>query len=136
MSRTEIAAAQWAQKISAAWGEAKAARRELNSLRAKQRAADRRLSARRQVAQVVYFVEAEGMGLVKIGTSSDMHLRLCSIRSHSPAPIRFLKAIAGDAALEAALHNRFSRLRVRGEWFRAEPELMAFIEGGVSAWVP
>lgn len=32
------------------------------------------------------------------------------------------------AGLEQQLHEKFAALRVRGEWFRAEPELLAYIE--------
>ena len=38
--------------------------------------------------------------------------------------------------LEAELHQRFNALRIRGEWFRPEPELLSFIEERAIAHIP
>jgi hypothetical protein len=36
--------------------------------------------------------------------------------------------IPGDAATEGTLHQRFAKLRVRGEWFRYEGALKEYVE--------
>ena len=44
-------------------------------------------------------------------------------------PMKLIGTVRGDRRLEKALHKRFDHLRVRGEWFWATPELLAFIDG-------
>jgi len=70
---------------------------------------------------VVYFFEAVGLDLVKIGTSTNPHGRLADLESSSPVPLRLLRTIAGGVPLERDLHHRFRAHRVRGEWFRLAP---------------
>lgn len=82
----------------------------------------------------VYFIEAEGLGLVKIGVANCPHDRLRHLDHMSAAPLRLLGAVATDrrGALEKELHLRFAAHRRRGEWFEAHPEIMAYIEAHAS----
>lgn len=41
--------------------------------------------------------------------------------------LRLLAVIDGDRKAEAKLHDRFAACRVKGEWFKACPELMDYI---------
>jgi hypothetical protein len=75
----------------------------------------------------VYFVEAGDF--IKIGFTTDWQRRIPTIQISSASPLRLLTLVQGDHDLEAALHNKFSHLRQRGEWFRKAPELISFIEG-------
>ena len=77
----------------------------------------------------VYFIEAEGTGLVKIGVGNCAYARLKSLDQMSAVPLRLLGSVKTDklGALEKGLHSRFAAHRARGEWFRADTELMAFI---------
>lgn len=74
----------------------------------------------------VYFVESQGF--IKIGFTADLPSRLSQLASGLPSPINLLCHIPGDFDLETDLHRRFGHLRERGEWFRRDPELLAFIE--------
>lgn len=76
----------------------------------------------------VYFI---GSGdYIKIGiTAGSAHGRMRSLATAHYAEMTVLATIR-DAmpALEEELHQRFSQYRAKGEWFRAAPELLAFIE--------
>jgi hypothetical protein len=76
----------------------------------------------------VYFIEARGTGLVKVGfTNSLVEDRLESLACASPFELRVLATMAGGFAEEQALHQRFADQRVRGEWFRNDGELAELI---------
>ena len=77
----------------------------------------------------VYFVQAAKEGLIKIGVANDARRRLSSIRTDSPVPLDPLGIMVCNerGALENRLHRQFAHLRQRGEWYRAEPELLDFI---------
>lgn len=78
----------------------------------------------------VYFVRHGETGPIKIGhTAGNPHSRISTLQTGAPEELLLLVAVPGGAAEEAMLHERFAALRVRGEWFRAESELMSFIEG-------
>jgi hypothetical protein len=42
-------------------------------------------------------------------------------------PLDVLAVIRADKVGEYATHQKFDHLRIRGEWFRADPELLQFI---------
>jgi hypothetical protein len=75
----------------------------------------------------VYFVEAGDF--IKIGFTTNWQQRIPTIQISSASPLTLLTLVQGGNDLEAALHNKFSHLRERGEWFRKAPELISFIEG-------
>lgn len=85
----------------------------------------------------VYFYELEGQGLVKIGTSHRPETRTKQFRSGKgctfppncdPKTGHLLGHIAGDIAVERALHQRYRPQRVAGEWFRLTDELANHID--------
>jgi hypothetical protein len=86
-----------------------------------------------QANREVYFVQAETLGLIKIGVANQASRRFVSLQADSPDPLRLLGIMTCEnhGALEFTLHLRFAHLRVRGEWFRPDPELLAFIEENV-----
>lgn len=73
----------------------------------------------------VYFVRAGAV--VKVGTSQDVRARLRTLQTGCPEPLQLLAVMRGGRAEEAEVHRLFDYLRIHGEWFRAEPELMRFI---------
>ncbi len=73
----------------------------------------------------VYFIQMGEDGPIKIGHSRDVGRRLKSMQTSCPALLRLLGTIAG--AQECLVHVRFHHLRIAGEWFRAEPDLLDFI---------
>jgi len=74
---------------------------------------------------VVYFVRSGDF--IKIGTAGKPAKRMAELRTSSPVKLTLLLTIPGGLSVEKALHQRFAELRVRGEWFRAEPALTDFI---------
>lgn len=77
----------------------------------------------------VYFVQAEKLGLIKIGYAADIRERLRSLQVGSPDRLTLIGAIYDNDALsiEAQLHSRFRDDREHGEWFRPTEALLAFI---------
>jgi len=67
----------------------------------------------------VYFIRGED-GLIKIGQSQSPTGRAKELDG-------YILATIPASLLERKLHHRFRHLREHGEWFRADPELMAFI---------
>lgn len=81
----------------------------------------------------VYFIQHGGpAGAIKIGTTTQNPLaRLRDLQTGAPEPLRLLAAFVGGPVEERQLHERFASARVRsdGEWFRAAPEVLGFVDG-------
>lgn len=75
--------------------------------------------------QLVYFI-SDGEA-VKIGFSHSVMQRLKNLQTNHPRPLELLATVPGPWELERELHQKFAHLRVQGEWFRPEPDLMSFI---------
>lgn len=75
----------------------------------------------------VYFVRAQHSGLIKIGRASDLKTRFRGLVTMSPEPLT-LAAICPGAEHERGLHHRFAGDRAHGEWFKATPRLLAYVE--------
>lgn len=81
-----------------------------------------------------YFIQGPDNGLVKIGrTRGTPDIRFLAIQTVCPVPLAKLGVIPGATA-ERDLHRRFAHLREHGEWFRPEPDLLAFIAEEVQPW--
>lgn len=80
----------------------------------------------------LYFIEAKGTGFVKIGRSSNPERRLSQLATGSPNELILLGTISGGHDLEQSLHQDFSHLRGRGEWFNLTPALHRFIRQAIS----
>lgn len=84
-------------------------------------------------SQMVYFVQAKTEDApIKIGITWDLAHRIGNLRTASPYEIELLGTVLGGKDRERAIHARFAHLRIRGEWFRSEPELLEFIEATLS----
>jgi hypothetical protein len=83
-----------------------------------------------------YFI-TDGTGQVKIGRAANTLTRLRQLQTGNPRQLRvalalplgyeFLGNMKSGEWDEAALHRRFSRERVRGEWFRFSDDIKQFI---------
>ncbi len=69
----------------------------------------------------VYFAQREADGLIKIGWSRSVKLRMSAIRA------KVIGAVPGERAEEKVVHAKFAHLRVKGEWFRPGEELLEYI---------
>jgi hypothetical protein len=75
----------------------------------------------------VYFV-TDGE-LIKIGYSGSAKVRMKALKSAAGKDLKLLKVVPGTRDDESRFHKLFQHLRVQGEWFRRDPELLGFIEG-------
>lgn len=75
----------------------------------------------------VYFVHAPETGLVKIGFAENPIARLGKMQVDSPSRLILLAIEHGGKAREAQLHEQFTDLRARGEWFRFAEGLAEYV---------
>ena len=76
----------------------------------------------------VYFIESYS-GEIKIGRAVDPSVRLLDLQTGSPVGLRLIGSTPETKDMnERSLHRRFASFRLHGEWFRREPDLLAFIE--------
>lgn len=68
----------------------------------------------------VYFATRPD-GLIKIGYTKDLKQRMRMLG------VELIATVRGGRALESALHHRFARSRVEGEWFKPTDDLLAYI---------
>lgn len=82
------------------------------------------------MAGVVYFVEAEGLGLVKIGATHDLQQRLATLTSENACKLKLLGVIAhrNPTSFASELKTRFSTLCAHDDWFRLRAALRAFVD--------
>ena len=76
---------------------------------------------------MIYFVQPVSGGPIKIGYSEDVPRRHKQLEGTYRQPLTLLAAIDGEMEDEAAIHARFSHLRLGiTEQFRPEADLMEF----------
>lgn len=81
---------------------------------------------------VVYVIRVLPDGPVKIGLSNDPVRRFLTIQTTCGPLMTFVGIVPGSGpAQETALHKRFAAFRLHHEWFRPEPELLAWIKDSV-----
>lgn len=76
----------------------------------------------------VYFIQQGEFGLVKIGYSKNPTHRLMVLQTAHGERLSMRACAPGGKEQEHALHERFTHLRVAGEWFRPGEELLAYIQ--------
>jgi Meiotically up-regulated gene 113 len=84
-------------------------------------------------ARFVYFVLNEDSNAIKIGRARDLGKRMKALQTSSPALLRLIRSIQVNSgkeaeALEKSLHLQFRSIRLAGEWFKAEAELLEHIQ--------
>lgn len=80
---------------------------------------------KRRITNHVYFLRCHGF--IKIGTATCARSRHKAIQTVSPFAVELLCAIPGNAERERSLHRKFAHLHERGEWFRSDPALEAYV---------
>lgn len=66
---------------------------------------------------------------IKIGsTSKDPLQRLCELQTGYPRALCVLATRTGDAQVERLEHRRWKHLHLNGEWFKAEADLLAYVD--------
>lgn len=74
----------------------------------------------------VYFIRMRD--LIKIGYAAAIKQRVSAIADIMPYPVELLHHIPGDRFSEEYHHWKFGHLRVKGEWFKDDPELLDYIQ--------
>lgn len=83
------------------------------------------------IAEHVYFIQSGGQsGPLKIGVSANPLLRLRELQQGNPDRLEIIGTMPGNRRLERAYHELHDHIRIRGEWFAAEPELLESIALG------
>ena len=76
----------------------------------------------------VYFIRSEKTHEIKIGfTTINVEKRLKSLQTAHPYKLELLATTPGTTEYEKSLHDRFSSHRLKGEWFKSHPDVLAFI---------
>ncbi len=65
----------------------------------------------------IYFANAAGSGLTKIGFALDVRDRLHGLNVGSPVKITLVSQVLATRAAEKALHQVLKAHRVKGEWY-------------------
>ena len=76
----------------------------------------------------VYFIRSERGGPIKIGRSVQVGARLRTFQTAHADRLVVLATAPGDRHTEHALHQRFSRWHVDGEWYEDAPDVLACVE--------
>jgi hypothetical protein len=85
-------------------------------------------SKRLEGSSTVYFIEAVGLNLIKIGfTARPMRRRFGALCAASAAPLNVLGVMDGHVGTERGLHKRFRHLWDHAEWFRADDGLRTIL---------
>lgn len=88
----------------------------------------------------VYFAQPENGGQIKIGTSSNVKMRMQSLSTWVPGGIQLITDIPGGRVRESALKAIFSPWVVKGEWFQSCVEIWSVIieaaQKGDLPWLP
>jgi hypothetical protein len=85
--------------------------------------------APKPLERYVYFIEAPGSGLIKIGVADDVASRFRALQLQCADTLTLVGSLVcrERGALERRLHKQFAHLRSHGEWFRPGPDLVDFI---------
>lgn len=77
---------------------------------------------------VVYFVQRESDGAIKIGYSARLHYRLYNLKSVAGEALKILSIFDGGQQAEKEMHALFDNFRLSGEWFEPRREILEYIE--------
>lgn len=75
----------------------------------------------------VYFISYED-GPIKIGRAVNVIERMRSLQTGLPHKLEVLGVLEGGHDLERKFHQEFAAIRLQGEWFKRDPELLHLIE--------
>ena len=89
--------------------------------------ADREIGGSERGGPMIYFLLNEDERLIEIGMTGHMNTRLAKRRRTHGNALRLLAVIEGDLLEAAAIHERFSDLKVRDDWYRIDTTMVEFI---------
>jgi len=77
---------------------------------------------------VLYFVQVEGNGPIKIGITNSPRMRMSTLQGWCPYDLNFICAVRANLMDEAYALEMLAPYQKRGEWFHPHPDVFAFIE--------
>jgi hypothetical protein len=80
---------------------------------------------------MIYFIQAEGVGRVKIGKAKAPVERLRDLRVGCPVSLTLVGIQDGDLLEEKNLHSKFSHIWSHGEWFFETTELIEYMRSNL-----
>ncbi len=85
----------------------------------------------------VYFISCDRPEFpIKIGFAIDVRVRMRALQGAMPWPLEVLLTIEGDVDKERELHRQFKHLRMEGEWFSRDADIMKYIERVKAVSIP
>jgi hypothetical protein len=76
----------------------------------------------------IYFIRKGTDGPIKIGVATSARVRLSTLQTGSSEKLKLLlSAPTSEELNEQTLHSKFRHLRLEGEWFKPEQDLLDFI---------
>jgi predicted GIY-YIG superfamily endonuclease len=80
----------------------------------------------------VCFIKNEDSNAIKIGLAKDLTKRMKALQTSSPAKLKLIQSVQVESAeeahkLERSLHKQFREIRLAGEWFKADENLLDYI---------
>lgn len=81
-----------------------------------------RLAAELGVDPGITYIVVGDVGRVKIGRTKNLEARISALQTAHGIQLRLLRQIPIDC--EKALHKRYAHLRLKGEWFTFDPEML------------
>ena len=76
---------------------------------------------------MIYFIQAGNDGPIKIGYAQNSSARRRELQTGNHEELNLITEIPGGKDREDTIHNDLRSYRYRGEWFRATPEVLAYI---------
>ena len=83
---------------------------------------------------MVYFLQCDKTGLIKIGASDRLHHRVKEVQNEHHSTFTVLGVVDGHKQEERNLHIQFAHLRCDKEWFSPDDELVEFITRRARSW--
>jgi hypothetical protein len=77
---------------------------------------------------IIYFIQGEGIPLIKIGFTVRIEQRLAGLQIGSPVLLSVVAQCTGTLRGELLLHQTFNYCRAHGEWFMPDDKLRQLIE--------
>jgi hypothetical protein len=75
---------------------------------------------------MIYFIQSGQYGPIKIGYTDNLEKRLRSLQTGNHDDLRLIYSMPGERDDEKALHTKFAKHHIRGEWFRSDGEIIGY----------
>jgi hypothetical protein len=84
------------------------------------------------VLEVIYFIACEGFVKIGVTTRESAASRMEALQTGNPFALSIIHTEKGGHEKEKRLHERFASLRVRGEWFKYDGQLVEYVSNGLA----